>query len=137
MREHWNWGAGVVVSLFVVAVAFTVNGWASRLVTEDLGVGNDDFLYAAILLSAGAGVALIATFLLSARSAGAASVFALLAGVTTSVGVFWDSLRNWNQFTDQRWEVQASAWAITAIPLVLGILALGLRRKDRRAGTDF
>jgi hypothetical protein len=94
-------------------------------------------LIAAIIVTAGAAIAVVAVFMLSSRSAGAASVIALFAGMTIAVGMFWFELRHWSDFVDSTWQSKMGSLAIAGLPLVLGILALGLRRKDRRVGVEY
>ena len=136
-HEHWNWGAGIVVSLFVVAGGFALQQFMVYIVNNDLQASNSIDTQSFIILASGAAVALIAMFLLTARSAGAVSVLALLAGLTTGVGSFWNAIRDWDGYMDARWEAKVAVLAIALIPVVLGILAFGLRRKDRRSGVTY
>jgi hypothetical protein len=132
-REHWNWAAGVVAAQFVALLALTASAWATRQPQIHTSL-NDDYTVAAAIVSAAAVVSLLATWLLGTRSAVAPAAFALLAGAGGALGYFWVYIMHWSAFTKAGWPLKTHAVALSALPIILGLLALGLRRvgKPRR-----
>jgi hypothetical protein len=129
-REHWNWAAGAVAAQFVVLLALTASAWASRQPEIHTNLKND-YTIAAAIVSGAALVSLLATWLLGTRSAVAPAAFALLAGAGGTLGYFWVYIVHWSAFTKAGWPLKTHAVALSAIPIILGLLALGLRRVGR------
>jgi hypothetical protein len=132
-REHWNWAAGFVGAEFVALLSLTASSWAIRQ-TQLHGQFHNDVTVGATIVSVAAVVSLLATWLLGTRSAVAPAAFAFLAGVAGTVGYFWVYINHWSAFTHTTWPVKMNSIALSAVPVMLGALALGLRRvgKQRR-----
>lgn len=137
MREHWNWAGGAVIAQFVVLAALTALAWAASSEGPTLaGASDTDLTVAGIIVSGGAGVALLGAVLLAGRSAAVPALFTLLAGLLGAGGAFFEPINDWSGFLDTNWEAQVG-WAVpAAVPLVLGFVALGLRRLAKPHAID-
>jgi hypothetical protein len=137
MREHWNWAAGAVIAQLVVLAGLTALVWADRSGGPTLrGVTTTDLTIAGVIVSGGAGIALLGAVLLAGRSAVVPALFTLLAGLLGAGGALFEPINAWTAFTDTRWETQVSWVVPAAVPLVVGFLALGLRRLAKPHAVD-
>ena len=130
-RPAWNYGAGVVVAEFVVAAMFAISIWSEfsgSTLPQDV---HDMRLNGAIIAAVGAGLSLLALLMLSGTRA-YSGLLAMIAGVATSVGFLWPQLDDWSAITSNSTETIVSILSVGAIPAVVGLLALGLRRSHPR-----
>ncbi|HKY13821.1 MAG TPA: hypothetical protein VJM33_02780 [Microthrixaceae bacterium] len=125
-RRRWNWAAGAVVAELLLLAGLTVSYWARRSAIGD--VQSDVLDEATLILSGSVLVALLAVLLLLTRRAMLPAALTLLAGAGGALALSWSSIRNWTEFNVQVWEVQVATIAESAIPLLIALTALGLRR---------
>ena len=129
--EHWNWAAGFVGAEFIVLLSLTASSWAYRQ-TQLHAQFHKDLTTGAIIVSAAAVASLLATWLLGTRSAVAPAAFSFLAGVAGTLGYFWVYVMHWSTFDHATWPVKMNSVALSAVPVILGAFAIGLRRVDKR-----
>jgi hypothetical protein len=114
-----------------VLLSLTASSWAYRQ-TQIHAQFHNDVTTGAIIVSAAAAVSLLATWLLGTRSAVAPAAFSFLAGAAGTVGYFWVYVMHWSAFKNTTWPVKMNSVALSAVPVILGAFAIGLRRIEKR-----
>ena len=121
----WNYGSGVIYAQVVVLLALATSAYGAWD-----GGGGSDARTQLILVAAGAFVAIVALFMLFATQA-IAGFISLLGGATASIGLLWRPINNWSVLSAQGLDFYLF-YLSGLIPVVLGLLALGLRRSHHQ-----
>ena len=123
VRLMWNWAAGLVIAIFLIAAWNVAQPIAQHIDASDWS-GIDRAEWLAYI---GAFMSVMALILLASKSRGIVAVFAVLAASLTAIATL-DVARPW----DLDLAIAASAWAFVGINVLAGLLVIGGLRRVRK-----